>query len=187
MFFLVVVSLPLVYIIPLNSKRPLYGINSFTSMPLGRIIYVPGASSALTNQPNVNYKWKNFTFSFLFGTSRWWWLWWWVPCGHTHKKKGDGTNGMAFIMQNFCVIDWHEWTFSDIYVAQLYAVIFHLLRFSSTITAKTSFHSWMTDEYETFELEKVCNRKNTIHPSCLTPKHTHPERFLSEELDEQTI
>jgi hypothetical protein len=81
-------------------------------MPLGRIIYVPGASSALTNQPNVNYKWKIFIFVeravmviMMMGA-----LW-----AHTEKAR-EGRNGMAFIMQNFCVIDWHEWNILVIFI-----------------------------------------------------------------------
>jgi hypothetical protein len=69
-------------------------IVSFTSMPLGRIIYVPGATSALTNQPNVNYKWKIFIFAERLvdgdyddgcpqGEDGFWW-------------KGNGRNGFHY-------------------------------------------------------------------------------------------
>jgi hypothetical protein len=56
-----------------------------------------------------------------------------VPCGHSPKKGFDTSamkagdervNGKAFIMQNFCVIDWHERAVCPS------AVIFHSLRFS---------------------------------------------------------
>lgn len=127
MLLALVCSLPLSRPVPqachttLISRAPRFiALIVSPAMPLGRIIYVPSAKQHTRRRPNVNYKWKIFVLTEWAVDSEWW-LWWWVPCGHTQRgsRREEARRGKAFVTENVRVIDWREWTFSDIYEAWL--------------------------------------------------------------------